>query len=608
MRARALAALGAVLLGASLLGLAGASAQPAPSWNLAAQVPPGKTVTAAQAGDLRVHFRNDGGTTLAGVEADRTRDQPLAELGAGQSLVAWVAPLPSGGQEIVGAARSDVATVIASFADGTTALLTLDALNAFASVDAHEQLVGLQGLDATGATIAEISVPPTGPSCAQTVCRVLTTGRPASTPQAPVYGLFSVPGRAGRGIVSYGGRTVLGRVDPTTLKPVGKTIAVPSLQPQAFSPDGTHLLGTATSTSTRLTIIDLRTLTANPSLQARLLADLGPRTIRAAAWPATNRILVLAQSYSKPYNRNVASRTLFGIDPRTGAVRWRRTLTRKLGLLGAQSVGGKFVLQLGDSSLRRTRETIVVVSPDGRLRSSTIDIPRVNSRFQEGRLVTTTGPAPAAYIVSADGTVFALDLDTAHATAHVVDPPADAPTDAPAASSNILTGGALGDNIVAGSLFARADGKPRKGVYLIDTRTWTARLVDRVANRFTTSGDTLITYTAAPFTAIISGRSGHGRRPLFGTGITIYDEHGTRLHHLFGRRAFIAAGLTPRLAYGYAVFPALIRSKRRLPPNVVELGTRVLFNPTTGKSLGARAGASVGTVRLISPTTPLGSG
>ncbi|HEY3922056.1 MAG TPA: hypothetical protein VGL76_08070 [Gaiellaceae bacterium] len=593
----------ALALSALVLALAGASARAAGSWDFASRIPAGTSLAAATAGQLTLYLHNVNGTLLAGIERNDP-GEPVAELAGGQALVVWTQQLGGDGQALVGVARSDVAAITALFSDGSSALLPLDSLNGFSETTGDARLVDLEAVDATGATVGEITVAPTGNGCAETICRLLTTNSAGTAAAAstgtPLYGLFSTPQsglvRLGKGgklpPIDYGGGTTIARVNPKTFAPTGKKLRLPNFFfAQAFSPNGDYVLGSNQNT---LTIVNLKQLTENAHVEARLAADLGSQTVHALSWPSNDRLLVVVQRFSEPYQRNVVSRTLLGIDPMTGSIVWKRTLTKKLRILNAQTVAGKLILQLGDSSLRRTNETLVIASPDGHLRSSTVDIPKVNSQLQEARLVTTDSGSPGAYLVAASGTVFSIDLDTAGTTAHHVAAPAGAPTSVPSPYSNIPDAVALGANIVAGGLFTRPNGKPRTGIYLIDTRNWTARLLDRKANHFTTDQKQLITYSSPGL---------NPADPLVhavGTGITIYGQNGVRLHHLYGQRKFASVGITPRFAYAFAF-------KQTKPRSAIPLqtGERLVFDPTTGKSLGHNASAFASSPRLISPGTPL---
>jgi hypothetical protein len=306
---------------------------------------------------------------------------------------------------------------------------------------------------------------------------------------------------------------------------------------------------------------------------------------------------------SQPYQRDVASRTLLGIDPGNGTIIWKRTLSNKLRLIAAQTAGAKLVLQFGDSSLRRSEETLVIASAGGQLSSSTVEIPKIKGRFQAATLVTTTGNSPAAYLVSANGTVFSIDLGNGQTTPHHVKAPANAPNSAPSSFSDIPSAAPFAENIVASGLFTRASGIPRIGIYLIDTRSWTARLVDRHADRYVTGDKRLITFTSAPFPAIVTGHLVKGT----GTGIAIYDQNGVRVGHLYGERKFMAVGITPSFAYAFALTPRTTNSNQPIPP-FPQTGVRLLFDPTTVKSLGRSAQGTVSSPRLISPGTPLTNG
>ena len=420
--------LASALAGALLVALAltGSSAEASGSWNLAPRVPAGAGwVVAARAGSLALSLRNTAGTVVASVDPAGGSQGSLSELAAGQALIAWIAPLDSGGQELVGVARTDVVAVTVVLDDGNTATLPVDSLDGFAYTAGDARVLEVQAIDAMGATVGEIAVPPTGPSCSQSICRALagaTTN--AGAGGAPLYGIFSIPRRPTAGkrvrpfapILFYGGPTSLSRVDPRTLARTGKHLVLPpNFEPQAFSPDGTRLLGLTYPQN--LTIINLKTMTADPALRARLRADLGTDMVRAAAWPAPDRLLVLAQRLGGAYNRDVVSRTLLAIDPRTGAVVWKRTLSKKLAVLSAQPVAHGLVLLLAPSGPRRFETTVLVANTNGKLRSSRITTPHTKQNFNPGTLVVTSGSHPAAFIV-ASRTIYSIDLDNgpAHPT------------------------------------------------------------------------------------------------------------------------------------------------------------------------------------------------
>ena len=595
---------------AALFLFVGASAGSTGSWDFSARIPSGDgPVVAARAGDLALYLRNVNGTILASVDEDASSEASLSDLAAGQALVVWTAPVAGGGQEVVGVARSDTASVSVLLSDGSTTTVQLDSLNAFSYTNDRARVLDVQAEDASGSTVGEIAVPPTGPSCSQSICRVLATGSAAAVSTTagtvPLYGMFSVPRTVGakNAVVNFGGANTLSRVNPKTLMPVGKTLKLPDyFWAQAFSPDGTHLLGSTNQNG--LTIIDLKSLTLNAKLKARLDADLGSATVRSSAWPTARRVLVVAQRMSEPYQRNVVSRTLLGIDPADGSIVWKRELTNKLSLFSAKTVGSKLVLLLGNSSQshHHSKETVVVASADGQVHTSVATIPNTKSGFNQGTLVAVSGASPAAYIVAA-GTVFSIDLNNAQATPHSIAPPKNAPNTSLAVSGGYGGASPLGDKlVVGGGVFPLPNGLSRAGLYLVDPSTWTTRLIDSNASRFITRGTTLIAFTTAPF--FIPAANSLTKGP--GTGITIYNQDGTRLYHLYGERKFTDVGLTPSFAYAFA--PTRTSAKHGLPSSfLVQNGQRLLFDPATGKSLGQMA-ATFSSPRLFYPGAPLSNG
>jgi hypothetical protein len=66
-------------------------------------------------------------------------------------------------------------------------------------------------------------------------------------------------------------------------------------------------------------------------------------------------------------------------------------------------------------------------------------------------------------------------------------------------------------------------------------------------------------------------------------------------------------GVTPSFAYAFALTPKTTLSKHPIPP-FPQTGVRLLFDPTTGKSLGRTARESISSPRLISPGAPLDNG
>jgi hypothetical protein len=580
--------LGAVAAGVCAAGaLAVASRSPSNesgSWTFGTRLQADAAVVAAQAGELILRLRGQDGEALAGT--GNSAYQPVAQTASGQALIAWTAPAADGGQELVGLARSDVARVSGVFADGSTVDLPLNELHGFAFSTAGNQLIELEGFDSAGANLASISVPRTALTCSQAICTVQAASRSPAAAAQPVYAV--------RGSGAAGTPVILARINPQTLGVLGRTLRFrQDFHATALSPDGTHLLG-VNIRSQDLTIVDLTTMSLNRRLQLRLVAELGPdAVIRASAWPTANRVLALVQRYSKPYNRNVVSRTLVAIDPSSGGIVWRRKLTNKLALAGSRAAGDKLVLLLQPSSGRRPNVTVIVASATGRIDKSVIKVGRAGNGFNQARLITTSGAMSRAYVVTGGGTIYSIDLDNAHATAHHVAAPKGAPILPPAVSS--LAAQPLGNKIVTEGVFTRPNGQPRAGIYLIDPTSWTARLVERQTLRFASNGDTLVTFGPLYEPGVARAQGGGG--------IAIYDANGVRRYHLYGTRKFAFVQLGPRYAFALSLsLPASRRPPILLPGTA---GRRFAFDLATGKSLGSTLTPGWGSFRaLIYPGSP----
>ena len=414
------------------------------------------------------------------------------------------------------------------------------------------------------------------PACAPGGCASGAASHPSTGTSVALYGIFQGSTRR----ISLGPHAYtqiqaarLVRVDPRTLKPLGKRLGfADGFTPLALSPNNNQLLGTNTSSSRSMTVVDLRGMRVDAKVNARIDAEIGQRTVMAAWWPTANRVLALVQTFSKPYQRSVLSRSLIAFDPASGRIVWERTLPVKLGLFDAQTVQGTVVLQLVDSRLKSTRETLVIASPNGQLRTGNLNIPHVSGPFQVATLMTSAGSSPAAYLVSDNDTIFSINLDNAHSTPHHVNPPTGAPSTPQPKYNAFPVAAALGGNIVATGLFTRNDETSRGGLYLIDPTNWTARLLDPNTPRFISNGSVLAT-----FGNVLGSGSG--------SGVTLYNQTGTPTSHLYGAKTLMEIALTPTVGYAFAPTLANPTPHRPIVPNISG-GQELLFNPSTGKSVG----------------------
>jgi hypothetical protein len=157
-----------------------------------------------------------------------------------------------------------------------------------------------------------------------------------------------------------------------------------------------------------------------------------------------------------------------------------------------------------------------------------VTLPHSKNTASEGTLIVTAGRSPQAYLAAA-ATIYSIDLANGRLTPHRIAPPGNAPRTIPAAWASGYQASTLdGKLIVSGGAFPRANGVARTGVYMINPSTWKATLINSAATDFVISGHKLITYSRAPFSEIIEHNTVQER----GAGITIYNQNGTRLHHL----------------------------------------------------------------------------
>jgi hypothetical protein len=393
---------------------------------------------------------------------------------------------------------------------------------------------------------------------------------------------------------SYATASTVARVDAKSLKLTGKKLHVSeSVNPVGLSPDGTRLLLLNTPQVTKrnrgepsLSIVDLKTMRFESGVQPRINADLERSRAVSAVWPTAHQLLVVAQSYgNRRWRRGphtVTAQTLLAINPRTGALGWKRHLSKTLSPTQAAVVGRTGVLVLQSTNRRRRQATIMTISAGGVVRSSTITPVKAGYGLLPVQLVVASG---RAYALTGGNVIYSIDPVSARATPHRIPTPKEAPDVSP--PDLLLGGAALGNNIVVSSFFARSNGSPASGIYVIDPANWNVHLVDPKTPAWIVANDALVTFTdAGQFRFPASWRSR-------GTGIRIYDQQGRLLRHLYGTQAF--AGVTATPAFAIAVLPS--RLSRTTPPQspaqyrARDASVRLhelLFSLPAGRQLGRR--------------------
>lgn len=367
------------------------------------------------------------------------------------------------------------------------------------------------------------------------------------------------------------GGTTLVRVDPRTLRARGRRLRLPeSFIPQyARSPDG-RFLALAARERALVRIVDL------DQLRVVRTIDLGGgagSAVRIPAWLSNDRLVAVTQRMSLPTRRYVRERTLDFVDPTSGQVVSRRRLTNKLSVSGAQTAAGRLVLTLSSSSHKGSTIDLVVAAADGSVRSRAIEVGRFHGVLNPTALAVERTGQRAFLLGSAFSRrtppVIEIDLDTLTVQPRRLRLPAGEPR--PRASLSSLSAAAVDESRIAvtGAIAAteRPDGKyvPAAGIFLIDTRSWTARLVEPRAIYFHVHDGKLITYGPS------SRRLEALRRTGRGSGINAYDLSGRSLYHLYGSRPFSSVAFAG--SYGHV----LLGPPRR---------KRLIFDANTGRRLG----------------------
>ena len=363
--------------------------------------------------------------------------------------------------------------------------------------------------------------------------------------------------------------SVLERLDPLTLKRVPGPF-LPTLTyraSSAFSPDRSRLALGGIDNGDVLIVDAVR-------LRRIGIADsfVLPSAVRTLWWPTRERLFALLEPFTLTPDGGstcCGAPVLLTIDPRSRRVLAKRTLegspvegahTRtRLALLLAPATG------IGPA-------TLAVLDPDGRLRTAPLDV----VAGQDGEEATTgifhySRPGLAldpsggrAFVASSDGDEIAeVELGSLAVTYHpILRPtrgvrlPAAAAKGAPDGSTRLLRW--LDERTLALSGYdsrASVDASGTRlrqtpaGVRLVDTSTWTARVLDADAQFV----------EVAPGALLTGGSTWDSVDRPTGIGLRIYGRDGKLRAHLFGSRvlwplvvggrAFVARGVMP----GYTI-------------------------------------------------------
>lgn len=354
------------------------------------------------------------------------------------------------------------------------------------------------------------------------------------------------------GVIARQGADRMIWLDPVTLRPVGsRFVEIPSFAYWDRSPSGSRVvLGGHAGTLWFVDPVKLRIVGA-----VGLRGFIDPRV----AWVAPRALLVVDQA------------SIALVDPVGLRVQWRKTLPAAVRpFLPEQEARGPsglvFLVPPIDGSVGAT--TLVSVDVSGRVRSvvlaqiqSGAEDPAGDSLFtgsEPGLAVDPVGHT--AYVVGGDGTLAAVDLATLAVSYHAAsrmlahaDKVLAGPTrDAVWLGNGMLAVTGENDNAWLDANKMYQETVEPAGLTIVDTRTWTARLVDPMASSVTFAGGLLIAAGESWDTSAGSSAS----KPI-GNGLSAYTTAGTLAFHLLGQapvqQVFAAGGTAYALGSGTSI-------------------------------------------------------
>jgi hypothetical protein len=346
------------------------------------------------------------------------------------------------------------------------------------------------------------------------------------------------------GVIARQGTDRMVWLDPLTLRPSGsRLVEIPSFAYWDRSPSGSRVVfGDHAGTLWFVDPVKLRIVGA---VGLRGFSD--PRL----AWVAPRALLVVDQA------------SIALVDPIAMRVQWRKTLPAAVrpflpeGVARAAS-GLVFLAAPIDGSVGAT--TLVSVDVSGHVRSvvlaqiqSGAADPLGNSVFTGSEPGLAVDPVKnTAYVVGGDGTVAAVDLATlavsTHGTTRTLahaDKVLSGPTrDAVWLGSGLLAVSGENDNAWLDSNNKYQETVQPAGLTIIDTRTWTGRLIDPEASGVTFAGGLLIARGESWDTTAGSSAA----KPI-GNGLSAYTTAGTLAFHLLGQAPVQQVFVTGETAY-----------------------------------------------------------
>jgi hypothetical protein len=329
----------------------------------------------------------------------------------------------------------------------------------------------------------------------------------------------SLPSRPPLGLVSSefgGGPTVLSRLDPLTLRPVGRRVRVGEYHDAwSFSPDRSRLaLGISAPGRERvgIRIVDLARMGVSRDVPTGIAAT-------ALSWVAPDRLVAV-----------LLSGDVVVVDPASGAItrRWEAGSQTEFSLSKWTEAPGMLVALLSDEARLGAARLVVVDRGATRMRVMRLARIRIGARrTANGEVFRDAGLAVAArrkqaFVVGASSPLAAVDLRTGRVRYRRVTGAAAMGVRAGALRASHRDALWLGNGLLAvfGDDVAASRTVPA-GVRLIDTAHWTSRAVAPRATHALRAGRRLLIHAK-------------DRR---GAGLSIHTLRGRRLRHLFDGEA-----------------------------------------------------------------------
>jgi hypothetical protein len=345
------------------------------------------------------------------------------------------------------------------------------------------------------------------------------------------------------------------RLDPRSLEPLPGPHAPLGRAggPWALSPDGSQVVFAGYRA---IRVIELDRM--------RVLADIpGRGDFGAVAWPEPRRVL-LATGFN--WEDGVEAVV---VDPVARRVLSRRSLGGSLQRFVPTDDG--LVLVLGPRSGGIGPARVVVVSPDGSVRALSLE--RIPAGFEHEELdgglldhyrmpgIAVDPSSDTAFVVGAEDVVAEVDLRGLDVRYHAlrettslldrlrdwIEPTVEAKGVSDGSARSAIW---LGDGLLAVSGFDdhasfdqegnQAQMSAPAGVSLVETQTWSRRMLQREATAASVAGDLLLVY----------GSRWNSETGVFeGAGLSAFDRAGERRFRLFGTQPFGDVQVAGRRAY-----------------------------------------------------------